>query len=207
MSIKFGQYLRQIRESKGGKGFWSLSTVAARANISHSYLSQLETGQVEQPLPNILKKLAEALRHPYEDLMRAAGYLPPEIKIKYPEIPVVCRVSAGKKDKVILVHEPIEPPEYISFKNCKAVIVDSDSMAPIALKGQKIIYCEDESIHDGDLVYCKLKSGDSYFKRYFKDKKNHLITLQSINPNEPYPPISIKEEETEFIYKVVGMKF
>lgn len=105
------------------------------------------------------------------------------------------------------VYDVVQPVEFISFKGCKALIVEGDSMSPVAFHGQKIIYSEEDTVKDGDLVFCKLESGDSYFKRYFKDKKNGLITLQSVNPSAPFAPISIKETETEFIYKIVGVRF
>lgn len=91
MNIEIGKLLRQLRLSKGGKGFWSLRSVAKRAGISDSYLSQLETGQVKQPLPEILRKLADALRHPYLDLMKVAGYLPDETS---PEIQALGKISS-----------------------------------------------------------------------------------------------------------------
>ncbi len=76
-SNTIGQYLRNLRETKGdAKGFWSLRSVSDRANISDSYLSQLETGQADNPSPEVLRQLADALRHPYIDLMKEAGYLP-----------------------------------------------------------------------------------------------------------------------------------
>lgn len=74
--MELGPYIRHIRKSRGNRGSWSIRAVALRAGISNSYLSQVETGQVKQPLPDVLKKLAQALDVPYLDLMKAAGYLP-----------------------------------------------------------------------------------------------------------------------------------
>jgi transcriptional regulator with XRE-family HTH domain len=57
----------------------ALSAVdAARAaSISGAYLSKLENDAVKRPSPPVLLQLSEALRVPYADLMRLAGYRAP----------------------------------------------------------------------------------------------------------------------------------
>lgn len=70
-----GNYIRGIRLKKGGKGYWSLSAVAKRAGISHSFLSQVERGHY-MASPQFLTKLAPALQVPVEELYRQAGLLP-----------------------------------------------------------------------------------------------------------------------------------
>lgn len=63
------------------RGKESLRDVAERANISHSYLSNLEKGidpRTKKPLypsPDTLKQLANAYEYPYEKLLIAAGYI------------------------------------------------------------------------------------------------------------------------------------
>lgn len=66
-----GQVLRAIRAGKGK----TLREVEKGTDISNAYLSQLETGKVENPSPAILSKLAEFFEVPYESLMEAAGYI------------------------------------------------------------------------------------------------------------------------------------
>jgi DNA-binding XRE family transcriptional regulator len=128
------------------------------------------------------------------------------IEIKEDLIPIVSGVGATD-DTGQTYFEPYGPPyKNISFKDCKAVIVESNSMAPIAYKGQKIIYCETEPIHDGDLVFVKFKDGAQLFKRYFKNHGD-LITFHGINPVESPRPLIKKPKDVEFCYKVVGIKF
>jgi transcriptional regulator with XRE-family HTH domain len=59
-----------------------LRDVEKATGISNAYLSQLETGKVENPSPHVLHKLADFYKVPYESLMQAAGYLksPPQGK-------------------------------------------------------------------------------------------------------------------------------
>ncbi len=66
-----GKYLRESREAIG----LSLRGVEAETGISNAYLSQVETGKVENPSPPVLQKLAKTYKLNYEDLLRIAGYL------------------------------------------------------------------------------------------------------------------------------------
>lgn len=65
-----GRALSQARNRKG----LSLRAVEAATGISNAYLSQLESGKVREPSPNMLFKLAELLEIPYETLLSLAGY-------------------------------------------------------------------------------------------------------------------------------------
>ena len=49
---------------------------ATEKEVSNAYLSQVETGKISQPRPNILHSLAKVYGLPYEVLMEKAGYLP-----------------------------------------------------------------------------------------------------------------------------------
>lgn len=66
-----GSELRRIRKARGA----TLRRVEETTGISNAYLSQLENSKIAKPSPNFLYKLAEFYEVPYEDLMRAAGYI------------------------------------------------------------------------------------------------------------------------------------
>lgn len=70
-----GALLRSRREAMG----WSLRECAEEADVALGYLHRLEAGEVRQPGPVYLARLARALDQKasglYGDLMRAAGYL------------------------------------------------------------------------------------------------------------------------------------
>ncbi|OUM99338.1 MAG: hypothetical protein BAA04_09755 [Firmicutes bacterium ZCTH02-B6] len=72
MPTEFGQYLRQLRESRG----FGVNQLAARAGVSSAEISRIENGERKRPHPDVLIKLAGALRHPVEDFYRRLGYLP-----------------------------------------------------------------------------------------------------------------------------------
>ena len=65
-----GKRLKQARELRGG----SLSGLAARANVSKSYLAKLERGEIENPGLKTLHGIARALELTLSDLLpRAVG--------------------------------------------------------------------------------------------------------------------------------------
>lgn len=73
--------LRELRKSKG----YSLRQVEKMSNgmVSHGYLHLLEkgydsrTGKPLAPSTRILEQLAQVYEYPYQEMLRAAGYLPP----------------------------------------------------------------------------------------------------------------------------------
>lgn len=72
-----GELFREIRLSKN----WSIRQAAKNMGISYSYLSILEkgtdprTGKDSNPKPEMLKIISKTYNYPYEELMKAAGYL------------------------------------------------------------------------------------------------------------------------------------
>ncbi|MCX7749091.1 MAG: helix-turn-helix domain-containing protein [Clostridia bacterium] len=72
-----GELFRQIRINKN----WSIREAAKKMGISYSYLSILEkgvdprTGKDSNPKPDTLRIISKAYDYPYEDLMKAAGYI------------------------------------------------------------------------------------------------------------------------------------
>jgi transcriptional regulator with XRE-family HTH domain len=69
-----GQYLASIRMDRK----MSLRQVEETSSkeVSNAYLSQLETGKILQPSPNVLNTLADIYKIDYVQLMKMAGYLP-----------------------------------------------------------------------------------------------------------------------------------
>ena len=72
-NLALGKHLAAVRNDRG----YSLRQVeeATKKSISNAYLSQIETGKVQQPSPNILHALSELYKTSYEKLMELAGYI------------------------------------------------------------------------------------------------------------------------------------
>jgi transcriptional regulator with XRE-family HTH domain len=67
----FGEYLRRLRERAG----ISQETLAAEAEISSAYISQIESGRRNPPTPDVLRRMAAPLGVPYIVLMRQADHV------------------------------------------------------------------------------------------------------------------------------------
>lgn len=71
---KLGQYLWDLRTVKK----LSLRQAEDATGVSNAYLSQIETGKIPQPSPQVLLKIAEAYESSYEMLMELSGHIKPK---------------------------------------------------------------------------------------------------------------------------------
>jgi len=71
--LTLGQYLASIRNDRD----LTLRQVEEATNkeVSNAYLSQIETGKIQQPSPNVLHALADTYEIDYSQLMEMAGYI------------------------------------------------------------------------------------------------------------------------------------
>ncbi len=66
-----GKFIFEHRTAKN----LSSRKLAELANISHTEIHRLENGERKHPSPLVLKFIANALQLPYDDIMKAAGYI------------------------------------------------------------------------------------------------------------------------------------
>jgi len=71
MATALGEKLAAARAKKG----WSLREVERRTGIQNAHLSQIETGGIERPAPNVLWTLAQVYGLEYHELLRLAGHV------------------------------------------------------------------------------------------------------------------------------------
>jgi SOS-response transcriptional repressor LexA len=214
--MTFGQLLTQYRERSG----LSKTDLSKRISKTQTYVTTLETGVSKPPTFEVCEQLVKILQlsesEKNEFLKQAADERIGEniqfyneigtvaTDVPDAEIPVVSKVSAN--DQLGYAHFiPYDAPyRKIKINKCKAMDVASDSMAPVALKGQSILYDEKKEVRDGDLALVILNDESQLFKRYFRGPKGY-ITLQSVN--SMYPPVIIEEDRVKELYKVVGVWF
>jgi len=77
--MMFAEYLRKVI----GERKYSYRKLGDLSGVNHTYISKICKGTSGTPSPEILKKLAIPLCIPYEELLKAAGYLLAENKDLY----------------------------------------------------------------------------------------------------------------------------
>lgn len=102
-----GEVLRHMRTARGMK----LRDVEKVAGVSNAYLSQIETGKIDKPSPNILYKLAELYGASYDALMELAGY----VSRRQAEKPRVLTGAALSAIEDLTPEEEAELMKYIAF--------------------------------------------------------------------------------------------
>lgn len=68
--MNIGEFIKKLREERK----LSINQLALYSDVSAAHISRIERG-LREPSPEILKKVSQALKVPYEDLMKIAGYL------------------------------------------------------------------------------------------------------------------------------------
>lgn len=74
-SSPLGPFLKSARELKA----LSLREVERSTGVSNAYLSQLESGRIREPSPNVLHKLTTLYGVDYVETMELAGYPSPKL--------------------------------------------------------------------------------------------------------------------------------
>ncbi len=112
MSKVLGQHLAAVRNDRG----LSLRQVEefSKNTISNAYLSQIETGKILQPSPNILHALADIYKISYEQLMRMAGYISVSPSKHTPSGRIATLSSLN-----VSAAEEMELVEYLKFRRAR----------------------------------------------------------------------------------------
>ncbi|ACA56510.1 MULTISPECIES: helix-turn-helix domain-containing protein [Clostridium] len=74
--MNFGEFFKNIRKEKG----LSQRQLAELSHISNTEISRIESGERQNPSPNILKSIAPHLGISYGELMIKAGYIDESIE-------------------------------------------------------------------------------------------------------------------------------
>ncbi|WP_409069436.1 helix-turn-helix domain-containing protein [Clostridium sp. FAM 1755] len=74
--MQFGEFLKNIRKEKG----LSQRQLAELSHISNTEISRIESGERQNPSPNILKSIAPHIGLSYGELMIKAGYIDESIE-------------------------------------------------------------------------------------------------------------------------------
>jgi len=210
----FGKYIKDLRVACNLKQ----RQVEKLCGVSNSYLSQLENGQRGIPSPDILKKLAPVLKITYEELLVAAGYLPPAALLSQPSnaipidedtiimVPVYGKIAAGNPIKA-----SDEVNEYISMDarfyerngytkdDFFFLRIKGHSMEPTIADSDLVLIRRQPTIGNNEIAAVLCNHDEATVKRIvvLGDK----IFLGS--DNKDYPPMVYEASECQIIGKVL----
>lgn len=111
-SSLLGTHLAAIRKDRG----FSLRHVEelTKKAVSNAYLSQVESGKIQQPSPNILHALSSVYKISYEQLMAMAGYISAARKrdVDAPKPSALTELNLTPEEEIELL-------EYLQFRRAQ----------------------------------------------------------------------------------------
>lgn len=163
-----GQLVRRLRKERG----LTQGQVATYGKITRPWLSLVETDRIGRADPDLLRRLASALRVPADTLLAAAGYSVTPVPMRERRTPdeIVAELQAAMRDSPILVplveqpasagpggateveHWPYTPTPEERGHDFIAVEVRGDCMEPRLRPGEIAIIDRNASPRDGDIV-------------------------------------------------------
>jgi DNA-binding response OmpR family regulator len=164
--LELGLFIKAAREQKG----ITVRQAEKLSGISNAYLSQIETGKIQKPSPEILHKLSRLYMLPYEMLMEKAGH----------PIPDFGTIPEGVSDHCINLLIVDDSPEYRELiKIYLANDQDRIYCSYDAATGEEALAMLSENVPDCVLLDYKLPDIDG-LSVYEQMKKNTSMKDTSV---------------------------
>lgn len=217
--MKFGDYIKRLRESKG----LGLNELAEKAGLSNATISYIESGRNE-PSTRTIQKLAKALdsdsavllaildtAREYEEIENELGYVPDsfkintDIKMDY-KVPLIGSVRAGVP---ILATENIE--SYLLYDSRRlnkdatyfALKIVGDSMDKLFREGDVVLVEKMDMVSNGQIAVVGINGDEATVKRVTFADGNIALIPESNNPAHVTKVYNIKDDEIHIIGRVV----
>lgn len=185
LNARIGKRVRQRREQLG----WTRTKLSVVAEMSQSYISKLEVGEVGFS-PETLYKVAGALAISVDRLLASEGNVESALA-DFRRVPVLDYVQAGNW---MAVRENMSESDYeetvaINF-DCPpstfALRIRGDSMLPRFQPGDILIVDPTRQPKPGDFVIARDETGEAIFKQYrevgLDSRGRHVFELTPLNP-------------------------
>ena len=200
--MRIGEKIKELRK-KGPKKMTS-TELAGRADISQSYVIEIESGK-KNPSLAVLTRIAGALDVSLAEIIGSAPQ--PVIPSRHRYIPVINDASCGEwLDVGDLDFPPGFGADYeitdSTDPNAFFVIARGDSMVGGRIhEGDLLLVSPNLQCNPGDIVLAKTNEGVTV-KRYVRDEQG--IKLEALNPE--YEPIFLKKRSDLTIYRIAEIK-
>lgn len=201
-TLRVGEKIRELR--KNGQKRMTSTELAGRADISQSYVIEIESGK-KNPSLAVLSRISRALNVSLAEIIGSAPQALGPSKHRY--VPVINDASCGEwLDVGDLDFPPGFGADYeitdSSDPNAFFVIAKGDSMVGGRIhEGDLLLVSPNLQFNSGDIVLAKTDEGVTV-KRYVRDEDG--ITLEALNPE--YEPILLKKRSDLKIYKIAEIK-
>lgn len=187
-------------------------SLSERSGVPRGTINKLLTGETRNPTAQTLRKLAEALECPLEELLGKPSEIPGVRRLSEPErpagscdlihiqrrrIPVLGEIAAG---------EPIFCDEDVTFADCDAgncdfaLRVHGDSMIGARLFDGDLVFIRRQSDVDDGQIAAVLIDGHATLKRVY-----HIPGgLHLLSENPKYPPMRFTLSDHDHI-QILGL--
>lgn len=199
----FGREIKRIREDKK----FSVRQTALQAQMSNSYLSQIENGLVNIPKPITLEKLAHGLRVPKQTIFKLAGLtntitdVTGTVHSTLIDVPIIGEIACGSP---IIANENIDsylPTRSESLPNgtnfylkCRGA-----SMEPKIPDGAYVLIHQQPAVENGQIAAVLLNDNETTLKRV--QYQGDQVILVPDNPAPTYQPIILNQDNPG---KIIG---
>lgn len=188
--MDFGNKLRKIRQEKK----MSQEELAKLLNTSKQVISRYENNQ-RSPKITKVAEIADKLNIPFEVLVDKKTEINPDIlPIKTQKIPLLGEIACGEP---IFAEEDKESYVEIGtdIKADFCLKAKGDSMINARILDGDIVFIKKQSIVNNGEIAAVIVDDSATLKRFFYNKEEKKLVLNSENPK--YPPLVYVGEELE----------
>ncbi len=202
VEISVGKLLKKLMDERGITG----RQLAIRVNDTSGHISQILSGQVREPRPSLMVRIADVLGVPLEifyrdDIPKPDEPTTPTIdkltkmmkelhdSYQIVEIPIIGAVSAGgpcpsdEADEGKLLIAKGDLPMGVDYEKLYSLRVKGSSLTGYGVEdGYKLLVLKDAEIVDGGIYIIRMADGDCCARRVYK--ANGYFRLQSSDGSE-----------------------
>lgn len=214
MGTTWGSNIKRCREALG----LTRSQFAAQVGVSPATASDWESGEIKNIEGRNLVRAAQVLRvsaeslfdedppDPKEKSLKANAMAAPAFPVALARVPVVGTAQLGDDGYWVDFDYPVGHGDGHALfptndRNAFGLHVQGDSMRPRFKPGEVVIIEPNKRVESGHEVCVKTTDGRVMVK--VLDWRRHgMVQLSSVN--EDHKPITLKDQQVEFLYRVIG---
>lgn len=206
------EYIDERMKKLGIESYRHLSRLSG---VSSSEVNAIVKGQRQKPNPELLKKIAIALKGSYIKMLDIVGYLSKQkIKTTLPEgvdpvenmviLPAIGVIRAGQPiyaEENIIGYEPVNP-ELVKSGEYFFLLVVGNSMVDSGIKdGSLVLVRKQENVENGEIAVVMVDEENATVKRVYHNIAMDSVTLQPDNIN--FAPQTYPARNIHIVGKVV----